>query len=414
MSYSISNLIVLAVVLFFSLSYTHGKHIMNPKDNHKSSSIILFLTSDAFRNDYIEIYKPPYLIKMISEGVRVEHTDDVFPTLTTPNMTSLVTGSYPETTGIAANSQYDVGIDKIIGAPRNNKAETISEILKKNQWKTASINHFMLEHRGTDEYIRTGYDNLTKTTNEIIQLLEKGDFNFISAIYGLTDNWGHKYGPFSEKMKEAVLSTDYEVGRILETIYRLNLQDRIIISFNSDHGMTSYKESKNILTEPIKLLRKSGYKVVTNPEELNDETELIVLAYGVRIIYFRKNMNLHEREKVVNLLKIIEGVEILERDKLDSLHCHNNLSGDVIVSPLPGYLFNDGGRTGGVHGVMTDRNPVIIFWGKNVQKGCTIPAGNIIDIVPTLLDLVNVKPASTVNGRVLTGVKETSSSGTTQ
>src|ERR1044072_1206612 len=85
---------------------------------------ILFLTADGFRTDYIERFDPPHLKQLIAEGVRVTHGKNVFPTVTTPNMTSLVTGSYPRTTGIACNSQYVKEADRIVEHPRDNKAET--------------------------------------------------------------------------------------------------------------------------------------------------------------------------------------------------------------------------------------------------------------------------------------------------
>src|SRR5580765_1030599 len=68
--------------------------------------LILFLTADGFRTDYIEWYNPPALKRLIAEGARITWATNVFPTVTTPNMTALVTGAYPKTTEIAANSEY--------------------------------------------------------------------------------------------------------------------------------------------------------------------------------------------------------------------------------------------------------------------------------------------------------------------
>ncbi|MFB3896103.1 MAG: alkaline phosphatase family protein, partial [bacterium] len=116
----------------------------------------IFITSDGFRPDYIEMYHPPNLMQLIKEGVRVKDAVDVFPWTTTTNMTSLVTGSYPATTGIGNNSQYEKETDKIVGGPRNNKAETIGETLQKAKIPTAVVNHFMLQNRGADKYISDG------------------------------------------------------------------------------------------------------------------------------------------------------------------------------------------------------------------------------------------------------------------
>src|SRR5687768_9210529 len=53
---------------------------------------ILFLTADGFRTEYIERMRPPHLSALIAEGVRISEVNNVFPTVTTPNMASLVTG----------------------------------------------------------------------------------------------------------------------------------------------------------------------------------------------------------------------------------------------------------------------------------------------------------------------------------
>ena len=100
---------------------------------------ILFLTADGFRTDYVEWHNPPHIKQLIAEGVRVIDVKNVFPTVTTPNMTSLVTGAFPRTTGIACNAQYVKEQDKIVRSPRTNAAETIAETLQHASWPTTGI-----------------------------------------------------------------------------------------------------------------------------------------------------------------------------------------------------------------------------------------------------------------------------------
>src|SRR5439155_22612209 len=159
---------------------------------------ILFLTADGFRADYAEWYQPPNISKLIAEGVRVRLASNVFPSVTTPNMTSLVTGSYPRTTGIACNSQYVKEEDRIVDKLRDNKAETIAETLHKAGWKTAGVNHFMLAGRGTDFYVAPGFVDVEKYTDAILDLLKNKGARFVGAIYGAADHAGHQHGPRSE------------------------------------------------------------------------------------------------------------------------------------------------------------------------------------------------------------------------
>src|SRR6476661_2290097 len=110
-----------------------------------------------------------------------------------------------------------------------------------------------------------------------------------------------------------------------------------------------------------------------------------MVQYGVRLIYFRKPLSNEEKKRVISALSAIEGAEVLDREKLDALGCHDNRSGDVIVSPLPGYTMSNAGGRGGLHGRFAEQNPILFFRGPGFKRGATVDAAQTIDIVPTLL-----------------------------
>jgi predicted AlkP superfamily pyrophosphatase or phosphodiesterase len=360
---------------------------------------ILFVTSDGFRSDYIEWYSPTNLQWLIARGARVRHATNVFPTVTTPNMTSLVTGAYPRTTGVACNSQYEKERNEIVGHIRENKGETISETLHRAGWKTGAVNHFMLADR-TDRYVSAPYDDSEKTTDAILDLLEKKQATFVAAIYGAPDHAGHNHGPKSPEVREAVHSVDAAVGRLIERLKQVGIFNETLITFNADHGMSAY-EQKQASAEPATVLREAGFKVARSQSELKADTEIVVLSYGVRLIYFRKPLSTAQRQKVVNVLESINGVEVLDRERLNELGCHSNRSGDLIVNPLPGYTMSGAGKGGGQHGRFAENNPVLFFEGPGIKRGVTIQSARTVDIVPTLLKVAGVKPANTVDGRVI-------------
>ncbi len=365
---------------------------------------ILFLTADGFRTDYVEWYNPPNIKQLIAEGVRIIHATNVFPTVTAPNMTSLVTGSYPRTTTIAGNTEYLGEDDKIIQHPRHDKAETIAETLQKAGWRTASVNHFMLENRGAAIYEAPGYDDSEKTTAAILELLRQKDVHFIAAIYGATDHAGHSHGPHSDEVKAAVLGIDQGVGQLVKALKDAGLYDKTLIVFSADHGMSEY-ESKGVSPTPAKALQQAGFKVATSAEQLKADTQVVIISAGVQMIYFRKNMSAEQKQKATEALSKIEGAEVLDRKQLDALNCHDNHSGDLIVSPLPGYTMSNAGKPGGQHGRFPEQNPILFFHGPGFTHG-TVDAAHTVDIVPTLLNLVHVEPAKTVDGKVINAALE--------
>lgn len=366
---------------------------------HSQPRYILFLTADGFRTDYVEWYDPPNIKQLISQGVRILHATNVFPTLTTPNMTALVTGSYPRTTGVAANSQYVKELDKIVEHPRDNKAETIAETLHQAGWTTAAVNHFMLDKRGSGIYLAPGYSDSEATTSAILDLLKRRKAQFVAAIYGVTDHAGHNHGPQSDQVKNAVLEIDAAIGRLVRGLKEQGIYEETVIVFSSDHGMSPF-EVKPVSIEPAEALRKAGFNVATSNVQIKSDTEVVIIALGVRLIYFR-NLSPVRQEQAVKVLAAIKGVEVLDRKKLEALGCHNNRSGDLIVCPLPGYAMDHAGKSGGLHGRFSERNPILFFQGPGVKKGAIVEGAQNIDVVPTLLSLVHVTPAATVDGRVI-------------
>ena len=178
------------------------------------------------------------------------------------------------------------------------------------------------------------------------------------------------------------------------------IYDETLIVFTADHGMSAF-EDKEASIEPADALRKAGFRVATSNQDFKPDTQIIVIANGVRCVYFR-NLTSPEREKASEVLSSIKGAEVLDRVKLDALGCHNNHSGDLIVAPLSGYTMNNAGKKGGQHGRFAERNPIMILRGPRIKRGLTIPGAQNIDVVPTILSLLHVPPASTVDGKIIT------------
>jgi arylsulfatase A-like enzyme len=185
----------------------------------------------------------------------------------------------------------------------------------------------------------------------------------------------------------------------MDELKKQGVYDQTLITFNADHGMSGYEE-KEATPEPAKALKEAGFHVARSQKELEPDTQIIVLSWGVRLVYFRKPLSDGDKDKVMQVLGGIQGAEVLDRKKLDDLGCHDNRSGDLIVSPLPGYTMSGAGGKGGQHGRFPERNPILFFHGPGFIQG-TVDGAQTIDIVPTLLHLVNVAPAPTVDGKVI-------------
>ncbi len=198
---------------------------------------------------------------------------------------------------------------------------------------------------------------------------------------------------------------DAAVGRLVNGLKAMGIFEDTLITFNADHGMSGF-EDKQVSVEPATALRKAGFKVAKSQADLKPDTQIIVISAGVRLIYFRDVVPESERQKALQILSSISGAEVLDRKRLDELGCHNDRSGDLIVSPLPGFTMSRAGEKGGQHGRFAEQNPILLFRGPGFKKGATVESAHTVDIVPTLLKLVGVEPAKTVDGKVITAALE--------
>ena len=77
---------------------------------------LLLVGIDGVKPSYLEegFADTPNLDRLIDDGVWAESLKPVFPTVTFPNLYSIVTGLYPENHGIVANTVYDPERDEML------------------------------------------------------------------------------------------------------------------------------------------------------------------------------------------------------------------------------------------------------------------------------------------------------------
>jgi len=82
----------------------------NKKHHHESEGNTLIIVSiDGFRNDYLERMEYTQTLNFLSlRGNKAEFMKPSFPSTTFPNHYTLVTGLYPESHGIVANTFYGI------------------------------------------------------------------------------------------------------------------------------------------------------------------------------------------------------------------------------------------------------------------------------------------------------------------
>ncbi len=228
---------------------------------------VLMISIDGLMNEYIERNETPNFDRFLSEGVQAEYMIPVFPTKTFPNHWSLATGLYVENHGIISNSFYDYELDARFsyGAPDGQHdsrwwgGEPIWVTAEK-QGKT-SVNFFWPGSEATFDGLQStkwvDYDGSIPDSTRIDSIAAwfnpEGDVqaDFGTLYFSFVDSRGHRHGPDSPEVDEAVVEMDTLFGYFMQKLDEVGLSDKINVLLVSDHGMAAQSEDKVVFIDEI-------------------------------------------------------------------------------------------------------------------------------------------------------------------
>ena len=214
--------------------------------------ILLLISFDGWRWDYIDRVPAPNLKALAVRGVRAAELIPSFPTFTFPNHYTIVTGLYPDHHGIVQNT-----IDDLTYSDRFTMSAATA---REGRWWGGEAIWVTAERRGLrsapmswpgSEAPNAGRrptawnrfdDRMTpaERVRDVLNLLAlPADLrpSFLTTYFSNVDHAGHENGPDSPELIAAASLLDRALGEILEGIRRLGLDDRTTVVVVSDHGM---------------------------------------------------------------------------------------------------------------------------------------------------------------------------------
>jgi arylsulfatase A-like enzyme len=241
-----------------------------------------------------------------------------------------------------------------------------------------------------------------------------------------TDYIGHTYGPDSREIHDQILRLDRLLGRFLTDVSR-GRDGRVLLALTADHGVTPFPEFSRTHGHP-----DAGY--VTVDSLLVRWRDSLTARYGPGgpfITFFEAGMVGVNRQalaargaNVDSVLELIRAdllkVPGMERvDTRASLAVVDTVRDDVarrwrnaLAPGSMGELFlglKDYwvlGRPGGSaqHGQPSelDAHVTLVLWGTGIKAGRVDQRVSVVDIAPTLAQVLGIQPGEPVQGRVLT------------
>ncbi|WOI36943.1 ectonucleotide pyrophosphatase/phosphodiesterase [Alteromonas sp. CI.11.F.A3] len=405
---------VLSLVALYANAQSHNDITLDPITNlpvqHEKNHVVL-ISLDGFRHDYIELHDAKNLARIAKAGVRSTSLTPVYPANTFPNHISIITGLLPINHGIIDNRFYAKSRPDSAGGYAK---YSMGKAKQDSSWITALPLWHLAEFQGhkaatffwpesdariagalpTYLYHYSKYADYQQRIDQIVQWLRLPEASrplFVAGYFSLTDTVGHDEGPTSSKTKEAVAEVDELIGQLYDRLNTLPIKVDLVIV--SDHGMTTLKDSHNVMVESLDIpdyftINNSGALVrlyahsEVSPELIADEaSRLNAVANGQ-----------------FNVLTTAE------RNKRQIPY--NERTGDIIIEISPPGRFRseeDIHVSKGGHGYLNtlpDMGGLFVASGPSFEEGKTVPAFSNLEIYPALAEIMGLELLTTIDGEI--------------
>ena len=372
---------------------------------------LLLISIDGFRPDYLLRTPLTHLRSLAADGVRADSLQQVFPTKTFPSHYTIVTGLYPQNHGVVANSMRDPQRDAVFslgdrqavgdaawyaGEPIWNTVEQAGGIAATYFWPGSEA---PIGGRRPSEWFP--YDGEVPNSKRVKQVLAWLDRpaasrpDFMTLYFSAVDSAGHRAGPDSKALENALVEIDKAIGQLLHGLAERELLDRLNILVVSDHGMARVDGDRHIRLDrylDLERVRVSAWgaaaHIWTRPEGPDAETIAAKLDNSHPRLRARLRTDLRPRYRYRE---------------------HHRIA-DVIALADPGWMVSSSAFierleervTRGAHGwdpAWLPMHGLFIGHGPAFAPGSRLPAVRSIDLYPLMARLMELTPAS-VDGKL--------------
>jgi arylsulfatase A-like enzyme len=260
------------------------------------------------------------------------------------------------------------------------------------------------------------------TTRALINpLWSNGVPDFTFLWLNQPDHTQHETGPGSAQSLAAIRKADNNLARVLHALDVRGLRDTTDVLVVSDHGFSTI----SAMVDLAESLERAGLDARREFSKPPTPGEVMVVGNGASVLIYVIGHDPQVVKKVVDYLQGWKCSGVIFTKKampgtftLAQVHEDSPGAPDVLVSlrwtaekndaGTPGMVYSDLSQYGagqGIHASLSrfDMHNMLIAAGPDFRSGIIdhLPTGNM-DIAPTVLWLLGVKPPKDLDGRVLT------------
>ncbi|MEO6742809.1 MAG: alkaline phosphatase family protein [Chthoniobacteraceae bacterium] len=229
----------------------------------------------------------------------------------------------------------------------------------------------------------------------------------------------HAFSPGAPEALTALRGSDGHLGLVIAALKEKGVLDKTDIFVVSDHGFSTISAGADL----VKLLNDAGLRAHRSFSSPPEKGEIIIVGTGATALIYVIG---HDAETAARAVKALQGAPssgvIFSREKIEGTFplsaagVDSPDAPDIVVAPrwsaeknafgVPGTLIHDGARKfgAGMHGSLSrfDQTNTLVGAGPDIRAGVRseLPSGNI-DVAPTVLWLMGIRPLAKLDGRVL-------------
>lgn len=429
--------------IIYILSLIIAAQICEAQEKQITEHVIL-ISVDGFRPDFYleEKWPAPNLKKMVKEGVSAKGVRGIFPSVTYPSHTTLITGAYPKEHGIYYNSPFEDKGQTGLWYWENNliKTKTLWTAVKEANKTSASflwpvsvgadVNYNIPEYW----YLKGDYGSikpmrdfetpkgfLAEMEEEVLGKLNKNTFNgdylnredrigemaaytlekykpnFISIHLFAVDHFQHEQGRDGEKVYTSIAAVDRAIGKIMEASKRAGIEDKTTFIITGDHGFVDIHSALN----PNIWLVEEG--LMEDKKDRGNWKAAFHTSGASAFLMVKDKKDKKTIEKVRNKLNnlpdnIKKLFRVVNREELDKIGADPNAV--LALAPIPGIAMSSrtngsilSPRRGGTHGFFPDFKEIetgFVAFGAGINKGKTIEKMGLEDVAPVISQLLKL------------------------
>ncbi len=408
---------------------------------------MILISLDALKADDLEILKTlPNFSMLMNKGVFAKRVKTIYPSLTYPAHTTIITGNYPKKHGIINNKLLE---------PSNNlcpwfwyrkyiKTPTLYDAAKENKLTVASIfwpvsanssiKYNMPEVFSYKKYITQEMSSLMSgSISYQLKLFKKyrhmkkgikepelDDFAIACAIDTLKiyrpnllmlhlldlDTQRHDYGTNSSKAYSALQRHDVRIGKLIDTLKEMKIYDKTNFIVLGDHGFQDF----NKIIYINNLFKKEGLLMADSKNKILQWKAYFKSCDGSAYIYLNNPSDKLLEDKVKKILNSLAssskyGIKaVYDNNQLISFGCDPKAS--FMIEANEGFVFSEKLNNSlvvsssqnsecltGTHGYSPE-NPnldtLFMASGPAFKNNYFIENMSLIDIAPTLAKALNI------------------------